>query len=144
MKKIINYLGLVIVLLSSCGDDDEAEASFIGTWIGTTRAVTECTDVFANSTQSLNCTDVNCYALVLSADGTFTFQQGTVNTSGTWSVGTVLSLCQDDEGEIICDEYRVEDNTATTLVLSTTNEGTNCKTSFSYERQENVDPDSGS
>lgn len=140
MKKIILPLIFSLILLVNCKDDDD-NASLIGTWIGVQITVTDCSDPTSNSSSSLSCSDTNCYELILSEDGTFTYQRVARLDNGNWvSNGSTLSLCQDQEGEIECEDFTIEENTSSTLVISSTNSGTACKTAVSLQREESLNP----
>lgn len=143
MKKIIAPLLLCLVFLVNC-DDNDTSAALIGTWIGQSISITDCTDPTSNRTTDLDCSNTNCYRLELVGEGrTYTYQQGVLVENGTWDNPGLFLLCQDQEGETICDEFTLEENTSVTLVLSTTNEATMCKTSISFRREESLNPDDG-
>ena len=143
MKKIIAPLLLCLVFLVNCDDDDNS-AALVGTWIGVSRSVTDCSDPTSNSSTDLDCSDTNCFRLELVGEGrTYSYQQGVLVENGTWDDPGQLLLCQDQEGETLCDEFTIEENTSVTLVLSSTNEATMCKTTISFRREESLNPDDG-
>ena len=135
MKKF--YIPFLILLLVNCGDEDD-NGTLVGVWVATSRTVTECADG-DNSSSDLDCTDFNCFELDLRSDNTYSFQQGSFQEEGTWENGDFLALCQDQEGEELCLEYTVEQNTTLTLILSTITQGTDCKTTLFFERQSTAD-----
>lgn len=142
MKKIFLFLFASSVLASGCQDDDTSEA-LIGTWIGVSNTVSACTDEGSNSFMELDCTNISCFKLELNADGTYSYQKGAPVERGDWSKGSGLSLCREDDGEIICDLFAIDENTSATLVLSTTDEVTACKTAISFERELPADTTAG-
>ena len=143
MKKLF-VVTLLFLVLAGCGDDDQG-AALIGVWIGDFRDVTLCdNDPTAAQTFSLRCNSTTCYRLELNADGTYSYQQGTLVENGTYTGNfTVLTLCMDEEGETVCMTYTVEGNTSATLDISMTDEATGCKSTFFFSK-DNSDIDSGS
>ncbi len=138
MKKIfILLIGVSLIgSLGSCGEDNEGEA-LIGVWIGQFQEVSDCVnDPDAVRTSGLRCDDATCYRLVLSADGSFSFQEGLGVENGTYTGNfSSLTLCIDEEGEVQCTTYTVEGNTSATLDISTTNEASGCKTTLFFQKE---------
>ncbi|GAB4239957.1 MAG: hypothetical protein Tsb0034_16160 [Ekhidna sp.] len=143
MKKIIFPLLLATLFLVNCEDDDKSGA-LIGVWIGESREVIECTDDSKNRIFDLDCTNTSCFRLEILADGTYSYKQGTVTDFGDWSGGgTSLRLCTDEEGETLCTDYIIEENTSVTLGISTTDEATACKTIIFFQRELEEEDDDG-
>ena len=135
MKKFLLILSAIsLIWISGCKDDDRS-GSFVGVWIGTTVAVTDCMEPTDNSERSLSCDDSSCYRLDLNGDGTYTYQEGLAITPGTWSTAGGITLCSVEDGEEVCETYAAVVN-STTLTLSTTNEDTGCITSLIFTRTE--------
>lgn len=143
MKKLFAVC-LIFLCLISCGDDDQG-AALIGIWIGDFQDVTQCDDDLDGvRSTTLRCTSSTCYRLALNADGSFSYQQGTLVENGTYTGDfSKLTLCMDEEGETNCITYTVEGNTSATLDISTTNEATGCKTTIFFTK-ERPDDTSGS
>lgn len=140
MKKIITTCLLCLIFLVNCKDDEDDTGSLIGSWLGTNIAVIDCSDPTANSSNGLSCSATNCYLLTLNDDGTYTYQTGSRASNGDWtSSGGTLSLCIDEEGELVCDNFGIEQITATSLILATTNEATACRTLITFIRQEETE-----
>ena len=135
MKKF--FVPLLILFFTNCGDEDD-NGMLVGIWVATSQTITECADGNSSSAD-LDCSDFNCFELNLMSDNTYAFQQGSFQEAGTWENNEVLALCQDQEGEELCVEYTVEQNTTLTLILSRVNQGTSCKTTLFFERQAAVD-----
>ena len=135
MKKIL-VVCLICLFFVNCGEDDQGVA-LIGVWIGDFQDVTLCdSDPEAVRSTALRCNDATCYRLTLEADGTYSYQQGTLVENGTYEGNfTRLTLCMDEEGETTCMTYAVEGNTSATLDISTTNEATGCKTTLFFNRE---------
>lgn len=134
MKKIL-VLFLSLSFLASCSEDNEGEA-LIGVWIGQFQEVGGCSNNPDEiRTTNLRCTDATCYRLELNSDGTYSYQQGTVRENGTYTGNfSALTLCMDEEGELQCTTFAIEENTSATLFISTTLEATGCKTSVFFEK----------
>ena len=135
MKKLL-VLFLSLSFLASCSVDNEGEA-LIGVWEGQFQEVGGCSNNPDDiRTTNLRCTDATCYLLELNADGTYSYQQGTIRENGSYTGNfSALTLCMDEEGEIQCTTFAIEENTSATLFISTTLEATACKTSIFFEKQ---------
>ena len=121
--------GLVILISISCSEDDRSD-SLIGTWVAESIVVTGCSDESRNGTELVECND-SCYRLVLESSGDYSFQREFSTEVGTWDAGDRLRLCQDEEGEIVCEEFNI-DFAQINLILSTDSTSSGCVTSFIF------------
>lgn len=139
MKKIIGILIISLAFLASCDKTDRNEPLY-AVWIGVNESRFDCENQNNNYSRQLRCEDNSCYRLEIKSDGTFAFQQVSGVEEGRWTAtGELLILCQDDDGDEVCEEYIIDSNTSTTLALSTINTANSCRTTFSYQRQEVID-----
>lgn len=142
MKHLLNYfhfpqnfifIALVTLLIGACSEDEDNSELLIGEWLGTRLEISECEDEAENNEEELLCEGNSCYLLTIQEDGTYSFQQGFVTQSGTWSGS--ISLCRVNEDEEICEDYStVVSNTG--LILTSTSQETGCSTSYTFLRQE--------
>ncbi|MEO9870852.1 hypothetical protein [Ekhidna sp.] len=132
MKKILPFLLITVFYIVSCKDDDRLTEVLTGTWIGQRIDITNCSDDARNISEEVDCGDVSCFRLILNSN-TYSFQQRTSVTEGTWSVGDVLSLCVEEENEIICDEYLFT-LTGASLILSADTTSARCVTTFTFDK----------
>ncbi|WP_420575193.1 hypothetical protein [Ekhidna sp.] len=137
MKKFILILSIVAICWATGCKDDDDSGSFVGTWIGQTKTVS-CKDPSKSiPTAGLRCDD-SCYRLTLEGNGDFTYQQGFSEQSGFWELDGRLKLCQDEEGETICEEYDAQvAQGALTLVTDSTSAG--CVSTFLFFKEEPAD-----
>ena len=134
MKKLTVLL-LSVSFFVGCSEDDEGKA-LIGVWEGQFQEVSNCiNNPDEIRTTNLRCNDITCFRLELNADGTYVYQQGTPVENGTYTGNfSALTLCMDEEGELQCTTFTVEENTSSTLFISTTNEASGCKTAIFFQR----------
>lgn len=100
--KLFAFL-LILLLISSCGNDDDTTGSFLGTWEATNIDINTCEDFEDDNFSSVQCTDISCYRVVFSNDNTYSFKQGLTTESGTWSAdGPILTFCITEDGESFC------------------------------------------
>lgn len=133
MKKLLAICSLFLIF-SGCGEDNEGKA-LIGIWESDIVTITECLDGSNNRQINRRCDESSCYRLELNGDGSFSYQKGTLVETGTYSGDfRRLSLCIEDEGETVCENYTVGENTSVTLVLTKTDEFTECVTAEYFER----------
>jgi len=123
-------------LFVGCSEDNEGRA-LIGSWKGKFREISDC---FNNpddlDSKNLRCNDATCFRLILNTDGNYSFQQGTLVENGTYTGNfDALTLCMDEEGELSCITYEVEENTSATLFISTTNEASGCRTAIFFDKE---------
>ncbi len=143
MKKFLLPLFLMFLLVG-CNDDDENRAALIGDWVSEREEVTDCTEPTDNRTISRRCSEASCVRLIMNADGTYSYQRGTFVENGNFSKGSgSLALCIDEEGEEVCTVFGIDENTTVTLVLSSIDENTGCKTSIFFEREIVEDSEDG-
>ncbi|SNT29671.1 hypothetical protein SAMN05421640_3264 [Ekhidna lutea] len=133
MKKFLTVLATITIIFTPGCKDDDRSGSYVGVWVGTNVSVTECDT--NNSSNNLTCDETRCFRLILSADGTYTYQEGLPIRTGTWNTDGGLTLCVEEDGELECETFDVTVN-STTLTLSTTNEASGCITTHSFERQQ--------
>jgi len=135
MKKLL-ILFFASSLFVGCSEDNEGRA-LIGVWEAYLQEVSNCSnDPDAIRNTNLRCSDATCFRLVLNTDGTYSFQQGTLVENGTYTGDfNALTLCMDEEGELVCTTYAVEENTSATLFISTTNEASGCKTTLFFDKE---------
>ncbi len=134
MKKILSVCLLSFLVFNiSCSDDDKS-GSFVGIWIGDNITIFDCDRDTDNSTESLICTEVSCYRLILNRDNTFSFQEDLATRTGTWSTSGGLTLTIEEDGEEVSERYDVA-LTSSTLGISQTNETIGCITTISFDRE---------
>ena len=136
MKNIAPLLVLSCIWLIGCGDDDSSD-SFIGIWVADNITVSNCSDVSRNSSDAVSCDAVSCYRITFGGDGVHSFQRGLATETGTWSVGDVLNLCLDEEGEITCESFLAQFSDAS-LILTSDSTSSGCITAYLFNKQEEV------
>lgn len=113
-----------------CSDDDSS-GNFIGTWVASSVAVSNCQTDARNGTDPLTCDDVSCTRLELNSDNTYSFQRGLAVSNGTWSGGSTLELCQDEEGEIVCERFGVQFS-GISLILTADSTSSGCISTYFF------------
>ncbi|MFK7953221.1 MAG: hypothetical protein AB8B73_10275 [Ekhidna sp.] len=134
MKIKLLILLIAPLLLMNCKEEDDEGNLYVGAWVGISVEASECNSDGDNFKSDLACDDNSCNKLTLNNDGTFAFQEGLPTRTGTWSVsGTILTLCVNEEDELLCDEYT--NTLGSRLILSLVSESTGCNTTITFERE---------
>ncbi len=151
MKKILSPAILVVslfFLLLSCKEEDNTESNksnLLGDWDLKSREWTECKNPEDDTLQSLSCTSSSCmkYSFVSDTTNELTYyistKIGAIETieSGFYTVSDdKISLCQDNEGNIECEEFQITiqlDN----LILHSTLEDSGCFETITLVRSTN-------
>ncbi len=138
MKIKIFFPLVALIFVISCNNDDDTTGSYIGTWEATNIEITECEDPANDDFQSVQCNDNSCYRIVFSADGTYNFQLGFDNESGTWtSSGAVITFCIEEDGVQECKEG-IGTISGINLRLAFTSETDGCNTAYIMEKVEDT------
>ena len=133
-----NFFALFLLLLIACNNDD-AEAGLVGTWTAVSSQRSNCDDASNDAEGALECTDQTCEQVIFTDSSTFiitrTEMGASLSESGDLTIsGDMLSVCEDDDGEIICFEYTfaLSENT---LFLTSSEEDTGCTLRTEYARE---------
>lgn len=133
MKKNIPFLLILCIWFAGCGDDD-ISATFVGTWVADNITVSNCSEPARNVSTPVDCDDVACYRLVLAGDKTYTFQRGLPSETGTWDSGDFLTLCQENEGEVICEKFAYQFS-GISMILTSDSTSSGCISTFTFNLQ---------
>ncbi len=118
----------------NCKEDDDAGDLYIGNWLGSKIEATGCNSDGDNFSTNPVCDANSCYSLSINSDGTFSYQQGLDTIAGTWSLsGSELSLCVDEEDELVCVVYQT--TLGEVLTLSLTSESSGCTNTITFGRE---------
>ena len=133
-----NFYVLILILLMACNNDD-AESGLVGTWTAVNFQRSNCTDGSDNGEGALECTDQTCEQVIFTDSSTFiitrTEMGAPFSDSGDLTIsGDMLTVCEDDDDELICFEYTfaLSENT---LFLTSSEEDTGCTLRTEYTRQ---------
>ncbi|WP_436516011.1 hypothetical protein [Ekhidna sp. To15] len=137
MKKIIPFLLIICVWLIGCNDDDSS-GNFVGVWVAKSVAVTNCQDDNRNGTNGISCDDISCYRLELNEDGSYTYQRGLGTEEGTWDVNDFLTLCVDEENELVCENFSVQFS-GISMILTADSTSSGCTSSFFFDPEVQTD-----
>ena len=139
MKRFI-FLILILSIIVSCGKKEEEENrnNIVGTWVGISQIISNCTEDRDNSNEELDCTESGCITYTFDAEGIYisniTIQSETFGEQGTYAVkDETITFCQEDDEDLIClsGSYDVSTNS---LILTTTDEETGCTTQLIFDR----------
>ena len=139
---------MLFICLISCKEDDATKTNqsvLPGNWTLTEVLLTRCDLTEDNDTISYPCTSTSCvtYSFLVDSLSVETYVIATLdgdittNQSGDYSISDDrLSLCIDNEGEIICDNYRIVlGDDLLTLVGENSESG--CTETLTLEKEEN-------
>lgn len=118
MKKIIPFLIILTIWFAGCSEDD-ANGNVTGTWVATSRLITDCQDGNRNGADELPCDDVSCYRLELDgSNNTYSFQRGLSIENGNWNVDDFLFLCMTEENEQSCEKFEIQFSGISMILIS--------------------------
>lgn len=139
MKQILLAAAFFALLLFISCNEKDGNSSYTGIWVANELEISNCQDDARNGSELLNCDEASCFRLALNGDGSYTFQQGFLQTRGNWSRdGRDLFLCLEDEGEVSCSKYLAV-LTNESLVVSTDSTTAGCITTYNFNREEQTD-----
>jgi len=139
MKKLLTFLPLILILLSSCSDDDKKTTSvdIAGKWQAESRERYECPEAGDNGT--LTCgTYAFCFIIEFKADNIFQINRtsnGEFLASGTYVlIEDQLAInLQDNPAALFFTRDSIV-RSGNTLTTATAEETTSCKTRMVYQK----------